>query len=247
MVEQVFGAVQYDRLCEQVARQLQETILAGDLPEGSQLPPERELAEKFRVSRTVIREAIKVLGERGLVEVVPGKGSFVIRLSTEAASLYMGLLVQARQASNLQLQEVRSALEVSAAGYAAARATPEDLVALRAAVDALDRCLDRHSAEEIVAAELKLHTLLADASHNPLFRVMLDPITSALVDVWRLLCQVTDSPRRGQSYHQLILQAIERGDPDAARDAMQQHMAQVHQDLAAGQTVGSVGKLVRRT
>ena len=63
--EQTFGTVQYERLCEQVARQIQNMILDGLLAEGSQLPPERELAEKFRVSRTVIREAIKVLGRVG--------------------------------------------------------------------------------------------------------------------------------------------------------------------------------------
>jgi GntR family transcriptional regulator, transcriptional repressor for pyruvate dehydrogenase complex len=232
MVEQVFGVVQYDRLCEQVARQVQDMILAGDLPEGSQLPPERELAEKFGVSRTVIREAMKVLRERGLIEVTPGRGSFVTRQNTQTISLYMGLLVKAREASVAQLHEVRTALEVAAAGYAAARATPDELDRLRLAVQAVEESLSRDSIEDVVAAEWNLHSVLADASHNPLFHVLLKPINGALSDVWRLLCHVPNAPRRGQSFHQHILDAIERGDVGAAREAMEQHMAQVEQDLA---------------
>ncbi len=231
MVEQVFGAVQHDRLCEQVARQLQDMILAGDLPEGSQLPPERELTERFGVSRTVIREAMKLLGERGLVEVLPGKGSFVTRLSTEAVSLYIGLLVKAREASPSLFHEVRTALEVAAAGHAAIRTTPEELAALRSVVETMEDCLLRDSEEGFIAGDLELHAMLAEASHNPLFRALLEPIRGAIADLRHLTYAVSGSPRRGQAFHRSLVQAIERGDAIAAREIMQQHMAQVAGDI----------------
>ena len=235
MVEQVFGTVQHDRLCEQVARQVQEMILAGHLPEGSQLPSERELAERFGVSRTVIREAMKVLGERGLIEVMAGRGSFVTRLSTEAVSLYMGLLVKAREASPGLFHEVRTALEVAAAGHAATRITPEELAALRVVIEMIDDCLRRGSEEDYIAADLKLHALLAEASHNSLFRALLEPLRGAIADLRHLTYAVSDSPRRGQVFHRLLLQAIERGDAVAAREVMQQHMAQVARDIEEAQ------------
>ena len=178
---------------------------------------------------------MKVLGERGLIEVVAGRGSFVTRLSTEAVTLYMGLLVKAREASPSLFHEVRTALEVAAAGHAAARATPEELAALRAVIETIDDCLLRGSEEDYIAADLKLHALLAESSHNPLFRALLEPIRGAIADLRHLTYAVSDSPRRGQVFHRLLFQAIERGDAATARDVMQQHMAQVARDIEEAQ------------
>lgn len=236
MTEQTYGTVQYDRLCEQVARRIQSMILDGDLEEGSQLPPERELAEQFGVSRTVIREAIKVLGARGLIEVIPGKGSFVTSLNTEAVSLYMGLLVRARSASLLQFHEIRSALEIAAAGSAAERATPEELIQLREMVERIDECLASDAKEEFIAADVSFHTMLSDASHNPLFQAVLDPIMGTLADIRRITYHIKDSPRRGQVFHRRILECIERADPEGAREAMRQHMDFVTEDIETAES-----------
>ena len=229
--EQTFGTVQYERLCEQVARQIQNMILDGLLEEGSQLPPERELAEKFRVSRTVIREAIKVLGARGLVEVIPGKGSFVTSLNTEAISLYMRLLVKARNASLLQFHEIRSSLEVAAAGFAAARATSEELDRLRQMAEEIDRCLASDDQERFIEADVAFHAMLSDTSHNPLFQAVLDPIMGTLADIRRITYHIKGSPQHGQVYHHRILECIEQSDVEGAREAMRQHMDFVAEDI----------------
>lgn len=231
MTERTYGPVQYDRLCEQVARRIQDMILGGDLEEGSQLTPERELAEQFGVSRTVIREAIKVLGARGLIKVVPGKGSFVTSLNTEALSLYMGLLVKARSASLLQFHEIRSALEVAAAGSAAERATPEELRRLHRMVEHIDECLASDNKEEFIAADVAFHSMLADASHNSLFQPVLDPIMGTLADIRRITYHIEDSPRRGQVFHRRILECIERNGSEGAREAMLQHMDSIAEDI----------------
>ena len=236
MTEQTYGTVQYDRLCEQVARRIQDMILDGDLAKGSQLPPERELAEQFGVSRTVIREAMKVLGARGLINVIPGKGSFVTSLNTEAISLYMGLLVKARGASLLQFHEIRSALEIAAAGSATERATPEELIRLREMVGRIDECLASDAKEEFIAADVAFHTMLADASHNPLFQAVLDPIRNTLADIRRITYHIEDSPQRGQVFHRRILECIERVEAEGAREAMRQHMDFIAEDIETAQS-----------
>jgi len=231
MIDQAYGTVQYERLCEQVARQIQNLILEGRWPEGYQLPPERELAEKFGVSRTVIREAIKVLSARGLVEVIPGRGTFVTSLDMKAVSLYMSLLVKARSASLLQFHEIRSALEVAAAGAAAERATPDELIQLREIVEQIDRCLAADAKEEFIQADVHFHAMLADASHNPLFQAVLDPIMGTLADMRRITYHIAGSPQHGQIFHRRILECIERADAEGAREAMRQHMAFVAEDI----------------
>jgi GntR family transcriptional regulator, transcriptional repressor for pyruvate dehydrogenase complex len=231
MLEQIYGTIQYARLGEQVARQIQEMILDGRLPVGSQLPPERELAEKFGVSRTVIREAIKVLSERGLIEVVPGRGSFVTLLDAASAAFNLGLLVKAHGASLTQFHEIRSVLEVAATGLAAERATPEDLTRLREMADRMDGYLSTDAQEEFVDADVAFHSFLADASHNPLFQVVLSPIIDILAEIRRVTYHIADSPRRGQGFHHRILACIERADVEGARETMTEHMVQVEGDL----------------
>jgi len=231
MIDQAYGTVQYDRLCEQVARQIQNMIVGGRCQAGQQLPPERELAEKYGVSRTVIREAIKVLGARGLVEVIPGRGTFVTSLDMRAVSLYMDLLMKARSASLLQFHEIRSALEVAAAGAAAERARSEELAQLRALVELIDECLSSDAKEEFIQADVRFHAMLADAGHNPLFQAVLDPIMDTLANMRRITYQIKGSPQHGQVFHRRILECIEQSDPEGAREAMRQHMVFVAEDI----------------
>lgn len=236
MVEQSYGTVQYDRLCEQVARQIQEMIVSGALEEGNRLPPERELAEKFGVSRTAIREAIKVLSARGLIEVVPGRGSFVSSLNAEAVSHYMQLLVKVRSASLIQFHEIRTALEVAAAGSAAERATSEEITQLKELSDNIDEFLASGDKEGFIAMDVSFHAKVAELTHNPLYQAVLEPIMGTLADSRRITYHIEDSPKRGQEFHQLILHRITHADVDGARAVMRQHMEQVEKDIQSAET-----------
>jgi GntR family transcriptional repressor for pyruvate dehydrogenase complex len=236
MVEQAYGTVQYDRLCEQVARQLQDMIASGTLEEGSRLPPERELAENFGVSRTAIREAIKVLSTRGLVEVLPGKGSFVTTLNSEAISHYMQLLIKVRSASLLQFHEIRTALEVAAAGSAVERATVEERAQLRNLSEGIDECLAANDKEGFIDMDVAFHAKIAELSHNPLYQAVLEPIMGTLADSRRITYHIENSPKRGQYFHHMILNCIEQSDVDGARAIMRQHMEQVEKDIQIAET-----------
>ena len=98
--------VRRGRLSEQVAEQIQHIIVQGRLKEGDRLPPERDMAEKLGVSRAVIREATKVLQERGLVKVLTGNGTYVTRVEPEVVSQSIGLFVRGNKHSFRDLLEI---------------------------------------------------------------------------------------------------------------------------------------------
>src|SRR6201981_1473643 len=93
----VYKAVRTSRLYEQIVQQIEESVLKGALKPGDQLPAERELAQKFGVSRTAVREAVKALREKGLVEAYSGRGTFVTDGTTQAARQSFDLMVKLGQ------------------------------------------------------------------------------------------------------------------------------------------------------
>ncbi|HXV97259.1 MAG TPA: GntR family transcriptional regulator, partial [Anaerolineae bacterium] len=89
----MYSTIYSSRLYEQITEQIQKLVMDGSLRPGDKLPPERELAERFGVSRTAVREAVKALREKGLVEIQPGRGTFIINDASEAMRGSLGLIV----------------------------------------------------------------------------------------------------------------------------------------------------------
>src|SRR5919204_1811477 len=115
------------RIYEEIVRQIKSMIAEGRLKSGDQLPPERDLAEKFVVSRTSVREALRALESLGLVEIRPGEGTFVREASVEALIEPLALLMVSQREAIGELFEARRLLEPSLAALAATRATPEEI------------------------------------------------------------------------------------------------------------------------
>src|SRR5260221_8104688 len=104
----MYQAIQSERLYEKIVEQIEQRILAGELKVGDQLPSERELGDQFQVSRTAVREAVKALREKGLLEVRPGRGTFVTNGTSRAARNSLGLMMRIDQAEGSRdLVEVR--------------------------------------------------------------------------------------------------------------------------------------------
>ena len=162
MTEQLYERIPRERLYEHIASHIEELIVAGKLTPGDQLPPERELARQMQVGRGAIRESVKLLAERGLVEVLPGRGTFVVEPDVLSLTAQLDRFLRIGLASFNALMEVRSVLEVATAGLAAQRATEEDLERLEAAVIQMDQNLQ--SPAEYVAAHLSFHRCLAEAT-----------------------------------------------------------------------------------
>ena len=124
----MYKVIQSSRLYEQIVQQIEDSILKGELTEGSQLPAERELAEQFGVSRTAVREAIKALQEKGLVDAFPGRGTFVTNGSSNSMRRSLDRIIKTGdQDGSTYLVEVREILEPEIAALAASRADYEDL------------------------------------------------------------------------------------------------------------------------
>jgi GntR family transcriptional regulator, transcriptional repressor for pyruvate dehydrogenase complex len=225
----VYKVVRTSRLYEQIVQQIEESVLNGSLKPGDQLPAERDLAQRLGVSRTAVREAVKTLREKGLVEAYSGRGTFITDGTSQAARQSFDLMVKiGQQEGSPHLAELRLILEPGIAALAAARVQEEDLGAMREAVAVMDRSQKNPTA--YIEADLDFHLALAEAAANPLILSLIDSIVGLLREQRMKIFNVEGGPQRGQVHHKRILDAVERRDPEMARSAMHAHLEQVRQD-----------------
>jgi GntR family transcriptional repressor for pyruvate dehydrogenase complex len=225
----VYKVVRTSRLYEQIVQQIEESVLNGSLKPGDQLPAERELAQRLGVSRTAVREAVKALREKGLVEAYSGRGTFITDGTTHAARQSFDLMVKiGQQEGSTHLAELRLILEPGIAARAAERVNEEHLIAMRDAVAVMDR--SQKNPEAYIEADLDFHLALAEAAANPLILSLIDSIVGLLREQRIKIFNVEGGPQRGQIHHKRILEAVERRDPAMARDAMSAHLEQVRDD-----------------
>jgi len=228
----IYRTVKTSRLYEQIVQQVEESILKGQLKPGDQLPAERDLALSFGVSRTAVREAVKALREKGLVEAYSGRGTFVTNGTSQAMRQSFDLMIRSNQLDgSANLAELRLVLEPEIAGLAAPKIEEQLLTTMREAVATMDRNL--HEPEAYVEADLDFHLALAEAVGNPLILSLLDSIVGLLREQRSRIFNVDGGPERGQFHHKRILAAIEKGDAEAAREAMRDHLQQVLVDSSS--------------
>lgn len=228
----VYKLVRTSRLYEQIVQQIEESIVQGNLKPGDQLPAERDLAQRFGVSRTAVREAVKALREKGLVEAYSGRGTFITDGTTQAVRQSLDLMVKIGQPEgSTHLAEVRAILEPEIAALAARRIQEPELVTMREAVGVMDRA--GQDPEAYIEADLDFHLALAEGAANPLILSLLDSIVGLLREQRLRIFRVPGGPDRGQFHHKKILEAVEKHDAEKAREAMRAHLAQVSEDSQA--------------
>lgn len=225
----VYKLVRTSRLYEQIVQQIEESIVKGALKPGDQLPAERELAQRFGVSRTAVREAVKALREKGLVEAYSGRGTFITDGTTHAVRQSLDLMVKIGQPEgSTHLAEVRAILEPEIAALAATRVQESELATMREAVEVMDRA--GKDPDAYIEADLDFHLALAEGAANPLILSLLDSIVGLLREQRLRIFRVPGGPERGQVHHKRILDAVERHDAEKAREAMREHLEQVRDD-----------------
>lgn len=224
--------IQSERLYEQIVSQIEQRIEAGDLKVGDQLPSERELAEQFVVSRTAVREAVKALRQKGLVEIRPGRGTFITNGTTDTIRNSLGLLmIFGGKNGSMNLVEVREILEPEIAALAATRITEEYIAVMHEAVGVMDKALE--DVDVFVEADLDFHLALAEATQNPFIPILMDSIIELLREQRKRIGLTNGGLQRGQIHHKKILDSVTRRDPQVARQAMQDHLQQVREDSKA--------------
>ena len=234
----MYEEVHIGRLYEKIVEQIEKRIVDGELNAGDKLPSERELAIQFGVSRTSVREAMKALTLRGLIEVTPGRGTFITDQTSQALRHSMNLMFQVgKMDANRYLIELREILEPEIAAIAASRATPENLAAMRESVEAMDQSMDEICT--YIEADLDFHLALAESTHNPLILSLLDSLIGELREQRFRSANVEGALHRGQPNHKAVLVAIEQGDAESARRTMLLHMQQARKDIEEALAIDS--------
>ncbi len=224
--------IRSSKVYEQIVEQIEQLILSGKLRSGDRLPTERELAEQFQASRTAVREAMKTLAQKGLVDMRPGRGTIVIDGTSQAMRHSLDLVMRVGQAGNAaNLVELREIFEPEIAALAAARATEAHIRALEQAVQVMDASLDH--ADDYIAADNDFHRALANATQNPLLLMLVDSIVDLLSEQRKQIFSVPGGSARGQVHHKQLLDTMRRHDPQSAREAMREHLRQVRIDVEA--------------
>ena len=214
-----------ERLYQEIVEQIQQQILSGALKPGDQIPAERDLAERFGVSRTAVREAIKSLTEKGLIEVFVGRGTFVTNLSPDRVVESMTLLLRNEPHNVASLQEARELLEVPTARLAALRRSDTNVARLRAIEAEIE---EEHTVSpRLIDGDTEFHVEVARATGNPVL-VLLSQTIVALLRTERLYREDFDaSLPMAFADHREIVEAIADGNSDRAGRAMSDHLAHV--------------------
>jgi GntR family transcriptional repressor for pyruvate dehydrogenase complex len=213
------------KLADKVADLVLERILSGELRVGDRLPSERELGQQFGVSRTVIREAVRALLAKGVLEVRAGSGLRVAAVGPATVSESMNLYVRGGRLDFRRVHEVRRMLEVHIAGLAAERASDEDLERLAEVHEQMAASIG--DVEAAAQHDLEFHRAIARATHNELFLVLMDSIGQSLLDIRRANIGKGGTGASTLEEHRAVLLAVQARDPEQAREAMRRHLDNV--------------------
>jgi GntR family transcriptional repressor for pyruvate dehydrogenase complex len=213
------------RIYQEIVRQVKGMIAEGRLKSGDQLPPERDLAEKFVVSRTSVREALRALESLGLVEIRPGEGTFVREVSVDSLVEPLALVMLSQREAIGELFEARRMIEPALAALAARRATPED-------VGEMERILESQ-AKAIAAGgtgveqDAEFHAAIGAAAHNRAITRIAHAVMDLLRQSREEALNTPGRPDRSHNDHRRLLAAIRARDEAAARQAMVEHLEAV--------------------
>ena len=227
-------------LSDRVTKSVLDLIAHAALKPGDRLPSERDLGERFGVSRTVVREALRSLAAKGVLDVRSGAGATVARVNVERASEALRLYVQGSHGdvggvTYEQINDVREMIETRVARVAATSASADDIANLASVHE--EFCARSDDPEVTPELDVAFHRAIAESVHNPLFLVMLDSIEPILLEIRRRVARVPGRPGRAIEAHGLILRRIRERNPDGAELAMIEHLEEsrmVWRSLAAG-------------
>lgn len=221
------------RIYQEIVRQVKAMIAEGRLKSGDRLPPERDLAEKFVVSRTSVREALRALESMGLVEIRAGEGAFVRQVSVDALIEPLALALLSEREAIVELFEARRLVEPPLAALAAQRATPDE-------VQDMERILEAQG-KEVAAGRTGLeqdaafHAAIGAAAHNR----AITRIANAIMDLLRQSREealgTPGRPTRSHDDHRRLLAAIRAHDAGTAERLMREHLDAV-EALVIGRT-----------
>jgi DNA-binding FadR family transcriptional regulator len=225
----MFQTAKQTKVFQDVVEQIQEAIFDGRLKTGDMLPAERELKEMFSISRGTLREALRVLEQKGLIEIKlgVGGGSVIKAVDTEQISESLGLLIQSQKVSLNHLAEFREDVEGIVAAHAAERGTRHQIQELNRLLNQARACVEQGSSQRSAFIEIdkRIHMTLADITGNPIYTSVLHSIHE---NIHRYYDRFLSMERRElqENYQDLcdLVQAVENANSDQARRIAQNHV-----------------------
>jgi GntR family transcriptional repressor for pyruvate dehydrogenase complex len=230
-----FQPIKPKKVSTQIADQIRTSILSGEFSPGDKLPPERELAEMFGVSRPSVREALNVLASSGLVMSYQGGGTVVLSLVETTGTNSLSELIRVQQDRALDVIEVRKCMESWTAYYAAERALPEDIRRMEEIITGMERNLtDLLPSEDLDA---NFHIVIARSTHNIVWLHLMQSLFDAMKEfqqsVWRAVYITSEDHHQLYLHHRNIFEAVRLRDSEGAREAMMTHLTFAEQRSTA--------------
>lgn len=212
-------------LSKTVEEQIENAIRSKGLAPETKLPTEMELCEQFGVSRTVMREALRVLSSRGLIRIEKGRGMFVNRISVDSVTAPMTLYLQMNHDSDNKLHviEARQLIEPAIAAQCAVRHTTEDAEQLQRDHELLIGTAG--NLKNLSKLDMAFHLHIAEATHNPVIPLLVSPIHKMMPSIKAAVYEVVQEAHKAAvEWHEKILTAILARDPDEAFRQMAGHL-----------------------
>lgn len=230
----MFQAAKQTKVFQDVVEQIQEAIFDGRLETGQTLPAERELKAMFNISRGTLREALRVLEQKGLIEIKlgVGGGSVVKAVDTEQISESLGLLIRSQKVSLNHLAQFREDVESIIAAHAAQWHSQEDIKSLKQLLSKALKCVKRGRSQRdaFINIDKQIHMAMAEITGNPIYISVLHSIHDNIHRYYDRFLSM-EEPELEENYRDLceIVEAIENGQVDRARKLAQQHVKRFNQ------------------
>lgn len=225
----IFRAARQSRIFQDVVEQIQEAIIDGRLTAGDKLPAERELKEMLQTSRSTLREALRVLEQKGLIEIKlgTGGGAVVRSLTSDQVAESLDLLIRSQKVSLNHLAEFRESIEGNVVALAAERICREDVEQLNQLLDQAGDCVEHGTdeLEEFLRVDRELHMLLAKITRNPVYISILKTVHDNIHRYYERFLTMDDREMR-ENYIDLreIVQTVTQGQTEKARKLAQSHV-----------------------
>ena len=220
----IINANRNGTMLEDVVLQFREMIQRSDLQPGDRLPPERDLAKLFGVSRPTLRTAIRSLAAMGVLQARQGAGTFVVAADGLPAldSSPLRLMAALHGFTTAEMFEARQALEMAIAGLAAERATGHQLASVAEELAGMYASIDEP--EQYLIHDMRFHQMIAAASGNGILTALMNMVATILFDVRRKTVNRAHDLKESAELHRQIYRAIRDRNAEAARTAMRNHL-----------------------
>jgi GntR family transcriptional repressor for pyruvate dehydrogenase complex len=222
----LFSPIRVERVADKVADQLKKLISDGAVKVGDRLPPERDLAEQMGVSRASVREALQQLEMQGMLEIVHGGGSVVRNMTGQEIRKTLEIFLEQDRKRVLELAELRAFMEAWAAKEAAKNRTDAELETMRGYLEEMERDFEKGQIRYDI--DFKYHTEIAAATHNTIYLHLIDNIYTLISYSIKVHREEVFTGRGDQetilNHHRAVYNAIRDRAPEAAEEAMKEHL-----------------------